>query len=306
MRDSTAGNVLVVFGQGRTGTGVHQYDTLPHVMAPNTIVWLSGIGVPFPKKSSGSFPYDLNSSNPTTPQYVIQSVGTGNVGGNEDCPLFTLIAPAIEYGYSEDFGEHGGPTSNWFYQSTLATITLTGPIPNLTVGQTIQITGTGGAPPAGYDGIWPTLSSPNALLLQIGTSELAGNVATFNFTVLDQTTPPVFPAVGQLVTITGTDNGNGIFNLANQSITAVTSGTFSIGMNNPATIPQNGESANARGQIFGTIFTFEPGVLVGNVTGEGEVLQTGLITSVQRKCCYLWLTRKGFMSQPSPIETVII
>jgi hypothetical protein len=301
MNNSTAGNVLVVFGEGRTGTGTHQFDTLPNVHSPNSKVWLSGIQVPFPKKSSGSFPYDLNSV--TAGVYDIQSVGTGIVGGLETCPLFTLTAPAIEYGYSEDFGEFGGPTSNWFYQSTLATITTATQIPNLAVGGTIEITGTGGAPPAGYDGTWTTLSSPNASVLEITGSSMVNGNLTFDYIAVAPNPPP---AVGQLITITGTNGGNGTYNVANLQITAQTASTFTVVLSGPG-IPLNAgpDIESGSGQIFGTIFTFEPAELVGNKTG-GTVVQQGLITAGQRKCCYSFLTRNGFMTQPSPIATFFI
>ena len=293
INDSTAGNILVIFGEGRTS---NIFQTLPNAVVGGTI-WLSGLPSTFPKKGGGSFPYNLNSS--AAGAYTILQVTTAIVGGNETCPVFTVQAPAVEYGYSNDFGSGGTPTSGWFYQATLATLTVNTQIPNLEVGGTLQLAGTGGSPVAGYDGSWTVLSSPNATTLLINTSALVNNVATFSYTVIGGGPNPV---VGQLITIQSTTNGNGIFNKANLSITATSPGSFSVGLNG-ANIPTASESGS--GQIFGTVFTFEPLQLVGT-RSTGTVQQQGVILAGQRKVCYSFLTRNGFLTKPSPITTITI
>lgn len=180
-------------------------------------------------------------------------------------------------------------------QSTTATMTTSVQVPNLEVGGQFEPTGTGGAPPAGYDNTWTVLTTPNASQMEITSTELSGNVATYGFS-LETGTDPV---VGQAVTVTLTNNGNGIFNVANAIITAATPGSFSIALVSPD-IPSAAE--DGAGIVFGTIFTFDAFAIIGNRTG-GTVTTTGVIGVGQRKCCYSFLTRNGFLSQPSPIFT---
>lgn len=290
IHDSTAGNLLIIYGQGRT---TPLSNTLPNAVVGGTIV-LSGLPALFPLKWGATLPYDLNGT------YTILQVTTAIVGGNEVCPVFVVQAPATAYGYSKDFGEFGGPISNWFYQATLATLTTNVQIPNLSVGGTLELTGTGGGPPAGYDGSWTVVGSPNATTLEITSTVLSGNVATYGYIVVGGGPNPVF---GELVTVTGTTNGNGIFNVANAAITAASPGTFSVGIASPD-ITSAGEPS-ASGQVFGTIFTFDPLVLVGT-RNAGTVVTQGQITSGQRKVCYSFLTRNGYITKPSPIRTVTI
>lgn len=293
INDSTPGNILVIFGEGRTGSNT--YATLPNAVVGGTIV-LSGIPTAFPKKGGGTIPYNINGT------YTILQVTTAVVGGGEICPVFTVQAPAIAYGYSSDFGFGGIPTSGWFYQATLATMTTSAQVPNLSVGNQFQITGTGGSPPAGYDGTWTVLGTPNGAQLQITSTQLNGGIATYSYIVVSGTNP----VSGQYITVTNTLNGNGIFNVQNVTITAAsgsggvgTGGSFSLSISGANINPA---AENGSGIIFGTLFTFEPGQLVGNKTG-GSLASQGLIGVGIRKLCYSFLTRTGQTTQPSPIAT---
>src|SRR5262249_32897422 len=142
------------------------------------------------------------------------------------------------------------------YQVTLATMTTTAQVPNLQVGNQFQIAGTGGSPPAGYDGTWTVLSTPNASQLQITSTILNGNTATYGFNLVSGTNP----VVGQFITVTGTLNGNGIFNVVNVAITATSPGNFSVQLFGSNI---NSAAENGSGIIAGTIFTFDPKVIVG-------------------------------------------
>ena len=287
INDSTPGNVLVIFGEGRTGSNT--YQSLPNAVVGGTIV-LSGLPTAFPKKGGGTIPYNINGT------YTILQVTTAVVGGNEICPVFTVQAPAIAYGYSNDFGSGGPPpTSGWFYQATLATMTTAAQVPNLSVGNQFNVTGTGGAPPAGYDGPWTVLGTPNAAQMVITSTQLNGGIATYSYNLVSG----VAPVTGQYVTVTGTLNGSGIFNVQNVTITAASAGSFSVNISSPNIGPA---AENGSGIIFGTIFTFEPGQLVGNKTG-GALASQGTIATGIRKVCYSFLTRTGFITQPSPIAT---
>jgi hypothetical protein len=290
INNSTAGNVLVIFGEGRT---TPLSLTLPNAVVGGTIV-LSGLPPLFPKKGGGNIPYNLNGT------YTIIQVTTAIVGGNETCPVFTVQAPATAYGYSDDFGSGGTPTSGWFYQATLATLTTNTQIPGLEIGGTLELTGTGGGPPGGYDGSWSVIGSPNASTMDVTATVLNNNVATYSYTPVGLSPNPT---LGQLVTVTGTTNGNGIFNVTNQAITAVSPGTFSVGLTSATNISSAGETGSA--QVFGTIFTFEPGQLVGT-RNTGTVVQQGQLTAGVRKVCYSFLTRNGYITRPSPITTITV
>lgn len=219
------------------------------------------------------------------PFYTITSVGQAIVGQQSyDAFSFTV-------GFTTFYNKPtpGGCT----YQSTTATMTTSVQVPNLEVGNQFQVSGTGGAPPAGYDSTWTVLTTPNAAQMVITSTELLNNVATYGFSLETGTNP----AVGEAVTVTLTLNGNGVFNVTNAIITSATPGTFSVSLPG-ANIPTAAE--NGAGIIFGTIFTFDAFAIIGNKTG-GEVTTAGVIGIGQRECCYSFLTRNGFLSQPSPI-----
>ena len=226
--------------------------------------------------------------------YTITSVGQGvPPGAAQSRWYFTVTMPSSQSINQANHIEAHAPTGT--YQVTTATLTAAAQVPNLEVGGTLQISGTGGAPTAGYDGSWTVNATPNASQLQITSTQLNGNVATYGFNLITGTNP----VVNQIITITGTLNGNGIFNVQNQAISAVSPGSFSITLSGPNV---SSAAETGSGIIFGTIFQFDPLVIVGNRTG-GNLVTTGIISAGVRKACYSFLTRNGFMTQPSPIVT---
>jgi len=303
MNDSTPGNLLICFGEGRTGANI--YQSLPpytNVFGAGTTVVLSGIPVPFPKKDGGSVPFNINGS------YTINSVTTGIVGGAESCPVFLIPSPTTTYAYSADFGSAGPPpTSNWFYQSCIATLTTQVPLPNVGAGSTITVTGTGGSPPTGYDGTWLVLTAPNASSMTINSAILVGQVATFSFTLAPGSN---LPQAGQTVTITNVLNGYGhgtdpnVFNVT-ASITAVSGANFSVNIAKPDVPVLQPQVPPAAANVGGTIFTFDAGAIVnsGNPVSGGTIVGQGQVATGVRKVCYSFLTRSGYITQPSPIAT---
>jgi hypothetical protein len=304
MNDSTPGNLLIVFGEGRTGGNTYQ-SLAPYTptYGPNTNVVLSGIPNPFPKKDSGFINYNINGS------YLINQVTTGIVGGNESCPLFAIPSPTTTYGYSSDFGSGGPPpTSGWFYQSCIATITTQQPIPFINAGSTIQITGSGGgSPPNGYDGSWLVLSAPNASSMNILTVASVAATSTVTYTYGSLVGPA--PVIGQFVSIqnvVGSVGAPGFFNVSQSAITSVSGNSFSINLSSAPDMqpPVSQALLNpaATASIGGTQFTFDAGQLVtgGTHTG-GTIVQQGLVGTGARKCCVCFLTRSGYITQPSPI-----
>lgn len=235
--------------------------------------------------------YDPNNgvgSNP--PFYTITSVGQPIPGGDYYVG-FSFTLPQTGF-YNLRFQHSGTPVT---FESTIATMTTSVQIPNLEVGNQFQLSGTGGAPPAGYDSTWTVLDTPNAAQMQITSTQLIGNVATYGFNLITGTTP----AVGQFVTVTQTLNGNGAFNISNGVISSATPGSFSVNLPGPDV---SNAAENGAGIIFGTIFTFDAFTIVGNKSG-GSIVTVGVIASGVRKVCFSFLTRNGFMSQPSPINT---
>jgi hypothetical protein len=306
--DSTPGNLLVIFGEGRTGSNTYASLTPYNAsFGANTTVVLSGVTNPFPLKGGGSLPYNLNVGPNANGSYTILQVTTGIVGGAESCPIFTLPSPTTTWAYSNDFGSGGPPpTSNWFYQSCLATVTTQAPVPNIGVGSQIQITGTGGSPPGGYDGTWTVLQAPNASYMTINSAQLTGGSCTYSYTLAPGSATPV---PGQIVVITNCLN-NGVMNPnlnvfnGTFTIASVGGGSFSVAIGSGDTGFQNqvGDVPQATAVIGGTIFVFDAGAIVGTKTG-GTVVGQGQIGVGQRQACYCFLTRSGYITQPSPLAS---
>jgi hypothetical protein len=226
--------------------------------------------------------------------YTVASIGQGIPPGAQFARwYFTIQQTTSLFNNQADHIEGHGPFGT--YQVTTATMTTAAQVPNLQVGNQFQITGTGGAPTAGYDGTWTVLTTPNASQLTITSTALSGNLATYSFVLVTGTTP----AVGQFVTVTNTLNGNGIFNITNVAIQSASPGSFTVQLFG-ADVPSSAE--NGAGIIAGTIFTFDPMAIVGT-KNTGSIVTTGIIGQGIRKCCYSYLTRNGYMTQPSPITT---
>jgi len=274
------GSTITVF-YSRVGTGLVAAD--PHIVVGQGIK-ISGI--PF---------LNGHANEPVNGTYTVTSVGSGvppNGNFSNQHWYFTVTAPSIASGI-QFTGGSGIPGTS--YQVTLATMTTSLQIRNLEVGNQFQLAGTGGAPLAGYDGPWTVIDTPNAAQMQITSTVLLNNVATYGFNLITGSNP----TVGQFVTVTSTLNGNGIFNLSNGVISSTSPGSFSVLLTSP-NIPSAAETG--AGIIFGTIFTFDPMQIIGNKLG-GTIITIGIIAAGIRKVCYSFLTRNGFLTQPSPILT---
>lgn len=171
-----AGNILTIYGEGRT---TNLFQTLPGVYPGATVV-LAGFSSTFPGTVGGgrSVPYNLNGT------YIVQQVTTAVVGGSEICPVFTLIAPAIEATQSNDTGSGGTPTSGWTYQPTLSTLNTNIPIPNLGPGDTVTISGT---TTSAYNSTWAVVDELNGSQMNVTNTSLTSNVATYNYTTITGT-----------------------------------------------------------------------------------------------------------------------
>ena len=248
---------------------------------------------------------NLNNSVGSNPAYytLIGTVGAppGTAGvGAASYQAFSVIVP-----YNAYLNATVGPTTppgpfpvigHLTFQATIATATTTTQVPNLQVGNQFSISGTS---VSGYDLTWNVISTPNADQLNITSTSLTSNLATYTYTIVTGSAP----VPGQFIDIVGTLNGSGIFNVASaviQSVTIITptTGSFAIAITSPNVPPAS--ELGAYGIIFGTIFTFDPLSILGNSNG-GILTVAGLIGAGTRQVCYSYLTRNGYVSQPSPV-----
>lgn len=170
---------------------------------------------------------------------------------------FTFNVATVAYTYYQGSG-HTGYTAN--YQRTLATMTTTDPVPGLSVGSNATITG---ASVANYDSTWLIAQTPNSGAMVITQTSVASGVATYSYTL----SSGVAPAAGELTTVTGTTNANGVLNVTNAAIASASggsTGTFTVNVAAPDTTAaaESGQATTA-----GTQFCFDPGFpLLGTST----------------------------------------
>lgn len=264
---TTPGNVLTFYGPiGSTWVGAGPTGQL----ALGDQIVLSSV------QTMNGFNPNNGGGNPAA--YTVIQIGTAKGSGGMH-PIFSV--QVLETGFYDQTVTNGAK-----YQPTLATLTAAEPIPNLQVGG--QITETG-ATPAGWNGTWTILFSANAAQLQINNTSLTSNVATYSYTLISGSTP----STGQLVTVFGTNNGNGIFNIVNGVITGTGAGTFTVAITSP-NISSAAEDGNAI--VSGTIFQFDPGIIIGNTSVGGSVVAAGNIGAGLRNCVVMFLTRNGFLT----------
>jgi hypothetical protein len=281
--NSSPGNVVTVYYALQTDQ-VADPDLVPGVG-----VTLAGVDSGGPNNNFNGHPLDGN--------YIVTSIGSGIPPGAQFARwFFTIQVTVSQFVNQADHIEGHGPDGT--YQVTLATLTTATQVPNLEVGNQFTIAGTGGSPTAGYDGTWTVTATPNASQLLVTSVSRTSNVATYSFSLITGTAP----TVGEFVTVAGTLSGNGAFNVTNVVITSVSPGSFSV-----TSVGADQVSAAESGSaiIFGTIFQFDPLQVVGNKSG-GTIATTGVIAAGTRKACYSFLTRNGYITQPSPITTFTV
>jgi hypothetical protein len=274
---STAGNILTIYYKQ-----VGAFPTPDPLLIVGQGVELSGL----PNLNG----IDVNGT------YIITSLGQGvPPGGAASRWYFTVQTTSTQ---SVNMGAPG-PTGQ--YQLTLATLTTSVPVPMLQVGSQFSVSG---ASVSGWDATWTALYTPNASQLQITATSLTSNVATYDYTLITGGTP----TVGQQVSVQGTDNGNGIFNVQNKPITAVSPTSFSISLNSP-NIAAAAET-DAQAIVNGTIFQFDPGIqyagsatnpIFGNSTGGSLTLPGNLGAGQRMGVCFFITRNEGITACSFPV-----
>lgn len=294
---AAAGNVITIYyGTGGTPSPGSAAD--PNVVVGGC-VYLSG----FPT---------INGQN-VTGTYVVVSVQTTLGYNGHYWNTF-----CVQAGSSQLYDSFPASLGSASYNATVATLATSTPIPNVTAGSQLSVTG---ASVPAWDETWTVTGLVNAAQLQITNTQLTFNssnpaqsTATYNYLVDAGVVSTFQPVAGGQVTIQNTTNGNGIFNGNNFSIASVSpsgsgpgsTGTFSVLL--PATANINSQAeTNATGFINGTQFRFEPGLgdvgtatnpILGNSTG-GSVTQAGNLGSGTRQAVVFFQTRNGYLTQPS-------
>lgn len=240
---STAGNIITFYYSDSTVAG------------PDTDL-VNAVNSGFPVYIYASF---TGNPHPFGPQVVqVLSVGLASPPGQpRQFYYFTFAVTTVAYAYDPGSG-HAGYSAN--YQRTLATLTTVDPVPGLIVGSRATITGSS---VSNYDSTWLISQTLNSGAMVITQTSVAANVATYSYSL----SSGVAPAIGELVTATGTTNANGLLNVTNAAITAASggsTGTFTVTVSAPDTTAaaETGQATTA-----GTQFAFDPGFpLLGSST----------------------------------------
>ena len=237
----------------------------------------------------------------------VTSVGLGVPPGQARAfYYFTYQATAVGYAFST-----GGGGYEVQYQQSLATLTTTVPVPGLTVGNQIVVSGSS---PSAWNSTWTITQLLNSGSVSITQTSVTANVATYNYTLISG----VAPSAGQLITITNTLNANGLLNGANLVIATATGGssgsfTINVSLPNASVVAETGQGVTA-----GTIFAFDPGAvdvdtttdpIFGNGTGGTLTFSANTATfitpGVKQGSCF-WVTRNGAVTQPANPVTFTI
>jgi hypothetical protein len=240
----------------------------------------------------------------------VTSVGEGQPPGQpRQFYYFTYVATTNAYIYYQGSG-HPGYTST--YQRTLATMTTSVPVPQLSVGSSAVVTGSS---VSAWDATWPIAQTLNSGAMAITQTSLTNGVATYSYAVQSG----AGPVAGQLVTITNTLNANGLLNVTNNAIASVTGtniGTFTI-EGFPAATDYPAQAEEGQATTAGTVFAFEPGLLtLGTSTSPiygtgfgGEIVVTGIgqfVSPGTKQGVVFFITRNGYWTAPSAPVTFTV
>lgn len=189
---------------------------------------------------------------------VVQVTGVGlgvPPGESRAFYYYTYNVTTVLYAFGR--GQDGATVQ---YQQTLATMRTTVPVPGMTVGSRATVTGSS---VSNWNSTWLINQTLDSGAMVITQTSVASGVATYSYSLVSG----VAPIAGELVTITGTTNANGVLNITNSAIASASggsSGTFAVPVVAPDTVAaaETGQATTA-----GTQFTFDPGFpLLGSST----------------------------------------
>lgn len=210
-------------------------------------------------------------------------------------------------------GTNNGSQTGVSWEISQATVVTSAAVPQLVNGGEVSLTGVSNP---SWDGVFNLVGTLNSGAYTISQTQFtAGTPGTAVYTW--SLVSGVAPTVGQMVTITNTLNADGILNVANAVITAVTggtqTGTFSVaitGSTSYATVVEEGLATTA-----GTTFLIDPGAALAGSTqnpifgaGSGGTLSvvgatianTFPIGAGTRQGVVFFITRNGAVTKPSP------
>lgn len=224
---TSPGNVVTIYYKILTPSGPNVPD-MDLVNAFNSgqpvYVYMSGLSSPF---ANGT--------------YQVTSVGQGvppSGGAEYGRFYFTYNVVSSSYAFI------GGPdTGTGYYNRTLATMQTVTPVPGLSVGNQITISGNS---QASYNAQWTITQALNSGQMGITSTSVTSGVATYDYAIqLGQ--PPV---TGELVTVTNTTNANGSLNVTNATIASSTAYGGSVSTSGTAVTWVSGDrfSALSNGQ----------------------------------------------------------
>ena len=155
------------------------------------------------------------------------------------------------------------------------------------------------------------ITGPSGGLWQVTTAgTTGGSIPAFTTSPqTDNTAVWTKVAGNQFVTVFGTTNGGGIFNVSDAIILTATQNTFTIALVSPniAAAAEEGSAISGQGNTFEidpgltTLGSGNPGTnpILGN-SGGGQVVVAGQVSSGQRYGILLFLTRNGLITPASP------
>ena len=234
--------------------------------------------------------------------YAVTSIGRSKYSSN-NAFYFTVTLNSTQFAK-----QTGGSLGT--YQMTIATVTVSQAMPGAIVGNSVSIQN---ATPSTWDGTWTIVQAPNSgVFVVTQTSMNSSGLATYVFTLQSGATP----VAGDLVTVTNTTNGNGIFNVVNATIFSAAAGSFTVQFPNFSGAI-TGVAETGQAEVTGNIFEIDPGLfyiggtntnspILGNDSATGTIVVAGQSLNVAagtRQCVVLFLSRNGCLTKASPPVT---
>ncbi len=289
---TTAGNVLTVYYQSSFNYPTPD-ETLVNAFTAGEPVYVYISGAPF---GNGT--------------WQVTSIGNALPPGVAHWRYyFTVQLPSSAY---QNVVE---PTGQ--YQISQATVTLLTAAPGLAPGDQVSLSGVTNS---AWDQTYTIVQALNSGSFSISQTSLTAGTATYSWALVTG----VAPVAGQLVTVTGTLNANGLLNVTNAlivSASGVSSGTFTVaGL--PSTINYPTAVETGQATTAGTQFIIDPGAALVNTTTQSPILGNsggGVLNVVgqasggtfpigagTRQGVVFFITRNGATTKPSPPATFTV